>query len=347
MSHFSGPATVVELVPEGTVVTTGTVLVRFDDSRICRELSKLEADEALAQADLDELVKVKIPLELHDLAAELREAEARAEAERGYCAGMRELLREGLATKEQVAEQDAKANELDEAIKSIRLKQDLIRSVSHPSAIKRAEATLASVKRSLTFTTDQLAQCTLRAPVGGMVMYSPLHLSGEFRAVRVGDLVYQNQPFMLISDMAQLVVNCMVTELELARLREGAETTIVPLALPSVCLKGRVARIASMARSPRGRAATWQKCFPMTVVLDENDPALRIGMTVHVHIRTYHAPKALLVPRVAVSRQEGRPTCRVLRGPTTETRIVRLGQADEMNYEVLEGLSVDEAVLLE
>ncbi len=44
LSRFNGSATIVDLAPEGSQVSAGDMLVRFDSSQVERDLLKLERD---------------------------------------------------------------------------------------------------------------------------------------------------------------------------------------------------------------------------------------------------------------------------------------------------------------
>jgi multidrug efflux pump subunit AcrA (membrane-fusion protein) len=69
-------------------------------------------------------------------------------------------------------------------------------------------------------------------------------------------------------------------------------------------------------------------------------------MTVTIQIQSYINPRATLVPRTAVVWEENRPWVRVRNGSTIERRGLRLGQANDKFYEVLEGLKPGETVIL-
>ncbi|MBN2300938.1 MAG: efflux RND transporter periplasmic adaptor subunit [Lentisphaerae bacterium] len=346
VSEFNGSATVVWLIDEGAHVNRGDVVVRFDSSEIERKLVELVAEHALAQCDVDSLEKAKLPLELDDLAAQTAEARAALMVERGYMTSARELLKEDLVSKEEVAQQSAKVECLERQVRNLEMKLALTKEYLHPSVLTGARTKLASAERRLALAKTQLAHCNVKAPIAGIVIYKALHITGEFRTIRVGDSVYQNQPFMVIGDMSNLIVRCEVPEAELSNVSVGREAVIEPIAYPTLRLAGSVQTVSSMAGHAPGRP-DWQKYFRVVIGVRDTDPRLRMGMSVHVHIISYENIDALLIPRKAIHWRGNSPTCVILRNGRRERRDITVGMADETNYELLSGLENGDMVVID
>ena len=164
--------------------------------------------------------------------------------------------------------------------------------------------------------------------------------------VRIGDSVYPNQPFMTLPDPTELSVQLEVPEAELGRVLEGREAVVRPMAFPDVKLEGAVATVGSVAQNPPGQPA-WQRFFHVVVRLKSTlaDPRVRPGMTATVQILSYFNPRATIVPRIAVSWDGDRPWALVRSGSSSERRILKLGQANDRFYEVLDGLKPGETVI--
>lgn len=340
-----GPATLVELTLEGARVKRGDLLVRFDSAQIESDILKLERDVALARADLESLENAKIPLEIRELEVNLANARSEAEAEQQYLEDSRQLLEEGLISEQEVRQQEAKVAGAKAQKERLTLQLDLTKRFLHPSALERARATLASAEQELRLAREKLAHCTVTAPVDGLLVYKPVHIGGEYRTVRVGDTIYRNQAFLALPDMTAPLVFCDVPESELSRVRVGAEVVIVPVAYPQMTLSGVVESVGSMAQSMAGRPG-WQKYFRVVIGVRESDDRLRGGMSVRASVLSYSNPDARLLPRRAVHWERETAWCDVLRGSTRQRREVKLGQADEQCFEVLEGLEAGERVAL-
>ena len=345
LSRFNGSATIVDLAAEGQAVQAGDLLVRFDSSQVERDLLKLERDYALAASDLERMEMAELPLELRDLEAQLLEAQGDGESEQQYLQDSRQLVEEGLVSPQELEQQQFKVEELAAKRDKLATQLDLTRRFLHPAALSRARATLATAEQELKLARTQFSNCTVVAPSDGVVVYRPLMVGGEFRPARVGDSIFKNQPFMILPDMNDLVVECQIPEAELARVQAGSEVTIHPLSYPDMRLQGKVESVGSMASAMADRPS-WQRFFRVVVGLRGNDPRLRSGMSVLAQVLSYQKEQALLVPRAAVQREGDLTYVTVDQQGRRERRNLTLGWADLQHYEVLGGLQAGERVVV-
>lgn len=343
LSRFNGSATIVDLAPEGSQVSAGDLLVRFDSSQVERDLLKLERDYALAATDLERMEKAELPLELRDLQAQLLEAQGNYESEKKYLEDSQTLVVEELVSPQELELQRQKVDGLKAKMEKLSVQMELTSRYLHPSALARARATLASAEQEVKLARAQFSNCTVVAPAAGVVVYRPLNVGGEFRTVRVGDSIFKNQPFMILPDMRELVVECQIPEAELARVEIGSEVVITPLSFPDLKLRGKVETVGSMASAVADRPA-WQRYFRVVAGLEDNDGRLRSGMSVMANILTYQSENAILIPRAAVQREGDRAFCTVEKNGRPECRALTLGWADFRAYEAREGVAPGEMV---
>lgn len=346
MSQFNGTATVVELAEEGMPVAEGRLLVRFDDAELERDIVKLEKEYELARSEMESLVRARLPLELRELEMDLMEAEAELAAEAAYLEDSITLEKEDLISSQEVKEQRRKVTRLESGLESLELKHELTRTYLHPSMVDRARTKLHSAEQALGLARRQLEATEVRAPVAGIVVYKPLHIGGEFRTVRVGDSIFPNQPFMVIPDMDDLVVRVNVPESELSKVSKGRQTYIRPLAYPDLTLPGTVEAIGSVAQTLPGHPG-WQKFFDVRISVDHVDPLIRPGMSVTAYVLSHYREIAVLIPRRAVSWDQGRALTRIVTGGSYATRQLTLGPANDAYYEVLGGVRPGDEVLIQ
>lgn len=347
MSRLSGPATIVEIVPEGTAVKQGDVLVRFDSAQMNEEMIRKEREFAVAECELVNIEKTRQPLEMRDLEYEVMEARTSHAMEKLYLDETDGLLKSGLVSKEEVDNQRLKVQKLEQKLRTAELRLELTREQLHPATLKRARLELAATEQALNLARLQYSNCVIRAPIDGIVDYQPLWIDQANRVVRVADRVHQNQPFMTIPDLSNMVVVCSIPEAEFAMAKTGGEAVVVPLAYPDTRVPATIETVTSIARASPDRPA-WQKSFRMVVAVATSNARLRPGMSVHVHVVSYHKDAAVLVPRAAVFWQADKPFCKVLTatGGTRNTD-VRLGKGNETHFEVLAGLEAGQKLALE
>ena len=187
---------------------------------------------------------------------------------------------------------------------------------------------------------------TVYAPAGGLLVYKSLHIGGEYRSLRIGDALHANQPFMVIPDMEDLVLSCMVPESELSKVRPGQKVKMFPQAFPDIRLEGIVEVVGAIAESAPGQPE-WQKYFSVLISVDNEDQRLRPGMSATAHVISQHRKDVLLIPRRAVSWRDGNAYTDVQDALNVSSREITLGAANETDFEVLAGRDVDDAVVLQ
>ncbi len=345
MSLLGGPATVVEIVPEGTRVKKGDLLVRFDANQLERDIVKLERDVSMARAELESLENAKLPLEVREIEQKLADAKSSLVSESQYLEDCRSLAADGLISEQEVKQQDSKVAGARKQLETAELQLKLTREFLHPSALEKARATLAGAEQELKIARQQLDRCSIFAPIDGMVVYRSVHTGGEQRSVRVGDTIYRNQPFLAIPDMSDLIVRVGVPEAELSRVDAGHEAAVAPVAYPDLTLKGAVESVGSMAQSMNGRP-DWQRYFEVVVAIKDSDPRLRPGMTVRTRILAGARDAAVLVPRMAVSWDGPTAYCEVPKGSSRRRREIEVGLSNDEFFEVVSGLQPGDKVLV-
>jgi len=346
MSQLGGQATLVEIVPEGLRVRQGAVLARLDSTRIEREIVKLEGAYATAKSEYESQKSAEWPLKVGELERQMADEQAKAEEERLFLEDNRELLAEGLVTAQEIHQQEAKVARAQARTQQIAQQLKLTREYLQPLGLEQSRARMTAAEGELKLARQELQACTITAPADGMVGYLPAYFGNDFRVARVGDTIFMNLPFMVIPDMSSLVVHCYVPESELGRIATGAPAQIVPVAFPELVLPGTVESVGATAQVVAEKPA-WQKYFHVVVALQATDERLRSGMSITAQVLACDRPSALLVPRTAVRWKGAEASVSVRLGDATETRVVTLGQADALQFEVLTGLKAGEQVVVE
>jgi RND family efflux transporter MFP subunit len=343
-SQVGGGATLIELVPEGTAVTQGMTLVRVDASGLERDLVRLERDLALARAEYEGLVSARIPLERREVEMRLLQATSEKQDAEAALADVRELVDEGLVPGQDAVQQEKKTSLLRMAVENLEQQVALTRDHLHPSAIERARAQRDASEQEWTMARQQLEQTVVVAPSDGVVVYQPVAVGSEFRPVRVGDTVFKNQVFMILSDMSDLIVVFDVPEHELTLARIGRPVVVSPVSYPGMTLSGEIESVGAMAQLRADRPGR-QKYFQVNVRLLDAPADLRSGMTARLHVCSHERKNVVLVPRAAIAWERQDAYARVL-GESGPRRVpVRLGIAGHTEVEVLAGLQPGQRIV--
>lgn len=148
---------------------------------------------------------------------------------------------------------------------------DLLKAGASREQLAAAEASVQQAQVAVDVAKAQLSKLQLTAPFDG-VIGAVLARQGE--QARPGEVV------VMLGDAAALRVETTdLSEVDIARVREGQPVKVTFDALPGVTIPGRVARIAPM--STPGQSGV---NYMVIVELDKLDPALRWGMTAFVDV---------------------------------------------------------------
>lgn len=151
---------------------------------------------------------------------------------------------------------------------------DLIKAGTRPETLAAAESDVASARAALEQAKIALANTELRAPFAGLVASLD---------AKVGEQVGAGVPILRLGDCSNWQIETTdLTELNIARVREGDAVIITFDALPELKLPGTVARIKMFGENKQGDIV-----YTVVVKPAQNDERLRWNMTAKVTV----APK--------------------------------------------------------
>ena len=343
-SRLGGSATIVYLAPEGSAVKKGDVLARFDTSDAERELVKLNQDYDTANSEMQSLEKAELPIERSDLQLQVDEQVNKVKLEDKFIADSEDLVKQGLMSEEELGQERTEADKEHRELTSLQAKLDLTTRYLQPLKVQQARSKLLAAQQALGLGKRQLENSTISAPEAGVLEFRPVPIGGEYRVVRVGDSVFQNQSFMYLPDTRSLLVHCEVPEAEFDHVPVGAQAVVRPLARPDIQFKGSVQSVGSVARGVLDQPA-WQRYFQTLIAMQDVEAVFKPGMTVSVQVLSYHTESAVLLPREALRWEAGEPYVLLKGAFGTHRRAVRVGHSDLNDYEILDGLKPGDSVL--
>jgi len=150
--------------------------------------------------------------------------------------------------------------------------RDLLLAGASPAELDAARARVSQADAALQQARHALDKATLRAPIDGLVGKVYPHL---------GELVSLAQPIVTLGDTSRLQVETTdLRETDVNRIRVGQNVELTFDALPGKILTGKIVRIAPLATQKEGSTN-----YTTVISIDEDEPALRWGMTAFVNIR--------------------------------------------------------------
>ncbi len=139
----------------------------------------------------------------------------------------------------------------------------------NPDQLRLARARVAAAEAALAAARSAHENAELRAPFAGALARVTL---------KVGEQAAPGQAVATLADFSVWVVETdNLTEIEVVKITAGQGASIVFDALPGLALPGRVTAISSVFEEKRGDIT-----YTARIALDEQNPALRWGMTAEI-----------------------------------------------------------------
>lgn len=337
----AGELRIVKLVPSGTLVKKGDVLIEFDGSTVARTLEEKLTEVRQLDAEIEQarfesrgkneenvtaVTKARYDVERAKLDYSAREVLSRVEAEqRALKIGDAEQL-------------------LLEA--SARLESDRAAAQARIAGLngKRAKAQFDLDKAR-----RQLNSLTVAAPSDGIVTILRNWRSGNWmnpQDFKEGDRVWAGASIAELPDLGSLFASARVDEVERGRLAVGQPAAIRVEAMLDRELDGRIGGISALAKAD---FTSWPppRNFDLVVDLQATDERLRPGMTATIRVATETLADVVLVPPQSVFQADGEDVVYVIRRGRPERRRIAVDRRNADHVVVREGVEAGEQLALE
>ena len=313
--------------------------------------------------DLQELVVIEAREALAELEAPVSEAEKRrravslAAAEQEYENARLKLLELTESDSEEIAlsridyqtallglssaqlalqeyQEGPAEHEIADAENAIVRRQVELRRLQEPpsrNGVRKSELALAAAQRRVDDAREQLAKTRLTAPYPGAITKANATIGVQPAA-----------GFIAIQSSARPQIETRVTEIDVGKVAVGQAVKIEPdIFGSSEVFAGTVDSINPEPSSDAGLIT-----YDLTIEFDTDPDSLLPGMTVALEIVIDSRGDVIIVPLAALTEEDGRVTVQVV-DPLTELAVEReieVGLRNEIEVEVLSGLSVGELV---
>lgn len=375
-SRNSSGTAILDVVPEGTRVQEGDILVRLDSSALEQEIVQqqiicntsnalmIQAQNAYEAAQIAkrEYLEGTFIQEEQVIQNEMILAEENLRRAQEYAKYSEQLAARGYVTSLQL-EGDKFAvekaqNELDTANTKLRVLRDYTKAKmlkTLESDIRSSEAQWQSEKSSyelemakLKNIEEQIANCVIRAPQSGQVVHAnqqSSRSSGEF-VVEPGALVRERQVIIRLPDPNFMQVKAKVNEARVSLIREGMPVSIRLDAFDDVELEGVVTKVNEYPEASSWFSSQVKKYGTVIKIVNPPD-TIRAGLTAEVRIQVEYEEEAVQVPVQALHEHGGKVYCIVNDGNGWKAREVNYLSTNEEFAVISDGLEVGDEVAMD
>ena len=321
---------IAQMAPEGSVVAQGDFLVQLDQSTTSQQLEQVENSLLNARAEL-----ARRRAEIDQRLAELESA--RLNQEYGY---EQTRLRYDLMTFEAEVRRREQELELKKAELSLREAGDRLAAqrIIAEAELAKAQYDVRNAEMQVAQAREALASLTITAPEPGLVVYKTFR-GGK---IKVGDQVWPGMELIDLPDLSSMQVRTRVNEIDVRRVAVDQEVAVAVDALAGREFRGRVTRIATLARA-EGEAKV--KVFDVDVLVEGDAGDLRPGMTAQCRIIVARLQDVVTVPLEAVFERDGGSVVFAVDGRVAARPVV-LGERNDDFVVIESGLEAGATVSL-
>ena len=288
------------LVSEGDAVQAGDIVAYMDDSDLQGQLIQAQGALAAAEANRAMVVAGNRPQEVAQANSTLVSAEASLRQAEEVLQRYESLYARGAVSAEETTgyrtARDTARAEVENAQEGLSLSQ----AGSREEEIAQAEAQVVQARGSLTTIETQIEDKVIRAPFSGIVTARYAD-PGDFVSPSTAASENSSSSSSSILSLAsnyQVVAN--VAETDIAQIQPGQSASIKADAFPDQTFEGSVAQVAEQATVSSNVTS-----FEVRVNLSPAaQAALKPGMNVDVEFQAGELTGVLVVPTVAIVREE-------------------------------------------
>ncbi len=288
-----GQLQIIYLIPEGTTVKAGDVIVRFATTDVDKTIADKQSELSINQSDLDKF-KADRDLKLSELDGNLRNAELSYEQAKLQVEKMK--FEAELQRKETEINLERSRIAFEQAKKTVE-SQGIVDKSEERKLTLKLQQTQNDLKRA----EQDKEQYTLKATLGGLAVYETNWNTG--RKVAVGDSPWGGMSLVSLPDLSRMQSVTNVNEVEVSKVKKDQAVKIKLDAFPDKEFEGTVASVGTIGQQ-RDQSTT--KTFEVIVDIKGTDPVLKPGMTTSNEVVMTSIPGVLFIPIEAVFEKDGK-----------------------------------------
>ncbi len=251
------------------------------------------------------------------------------------------ILKEYTHTKKQMEMNNAVSN----AVSALeRLKKTISADIESKEANIESKKTRLEIEKNQLITKEQeFANTKVYADFEGQVFYPQDRNRAK---IEKGATVQVRQRILSFPDLSAWDLKVGIPEAMIDKVSIGQEAVATLEAVPGLVLRGRVEKVSAVPDSQNWFSSGVKTYTIMVNVTSEPESQLKPGMSATVEIVTDQLRDVVYVPIQAVVSNKDKHYVYVVKRGKKELREVEIGKYNTQSIEIIEGLKVDEELLL-
>ncbi len=176
--------------------------------------------------------------------------------------------------------------------------------------------------------------------------FGGFEMSGTPGVLEEGLMVRQRQELIRLPDVSKMLAEIQIEEARVRQVRPGMTAYIRIKSIPDRRFKGTVRRVALLPDAQASWMNPDKKVFPTDILVEEDLPFLKPGVSASAEVIITNLAKVLSVPIQTVTRWNGENVCFIKKGSRVAPVAVTTGWFNDAFVEIKSGLKEGDFVLL-
>ncbi len=335
----------------GEAVKKGQEIIKIDTSKVLVSLRQARARHIKALEELNKLKNWKSGQEVTRAKRAIAKMKYSLEKSKRTLAETERLYEMGIIP---ASEKESAQEQYDNLILEEKTTGEELQSVLKQGSkdyLKISELEFENAKYELEELQKQIKNANVLAEVSGIVIFSDSGGDNKSKAktIEKGSSVTTGEILISIANQEGLSIKTKVDEVDINQIKAGQNVSVTGDAFIGTPLYGKITYISSQAKTGSGSIPLFDITVTINNVADEIMQNIRLGMSSKLDISTYERADAIVLPFNAV-RTIGDESFVNKLDPNTQQTIetaIKTGIITDTQIEVLEGLEVDDQIVLQ
>lgn len=336
------------LVAVGDAVKAGQVVARVDTTGLDIDLASARANYDAQVAKLNILKSTPTSNDILQAESQLRQATISLQSAQSNLESTQNLVNEGLGSQSQLLDARKQLDAATAALEGARYNLDQVKAGPTADLVQAQVSAVSSALSSYRKAQIVWDATSIRTPVAGTVAQVGVNVGDLVSATSVVQVsssgtneVNSTNAICVIIQNDPAVLQALVDETDVSRIRVGQKAVVTPAAFPSKLLAGTVSALAQ-------ETTTTQNVTTLAVSITVPNPDGRIlwGMNADAEITILERKNVLTVPSTAIQKSGSVSLVNVENGTSVVPSEVKTGASDGTRTEIVAGLNENDIVLI-
>lgn len=334
ISFRFGGLKITSLVEDGKEVSKGDTLIVFDLSEIQKAIVDNEQRLVVANAELEKMVTTQESA-VADLEADMEIARISHEISR---LNFEQSVHESEITKKEIA---LRLENADIALARAKERIENRKRINQEDVFQK-KISIQQLQNILDDARISASNLFVESPANGIAILEQNWMTQQ--KWQVGEQPYSGTKLIELPDLAAMMAEIKINEVDVSKILPGMEVVIVTDAYSDKSFKGHVTSIANLAQNKDNQSRI--KVFPVGITISGSSEDLLPGLTVSCKIKIQEIHDVLYIPLESMFREAASEFVYVKSGSGFRRQEVKTGASNTDYIVVTEGLTGDEELAL-